>query len=311
MAARKKQRSPSYPSIDLEAALDKARLVWDHQQKHAATGPTIIKDYWDLSLKGSPGKLALAALKKFGILEEAQGGKNKTFRLSGPAMLALLSDSEEKRLGARQKLALNPTIHSDLWDEYGGKLPATSTIRSWLILNKSFNQNVVDDFVAQYRSTLSYAGLMGSDKLSVDDGNDDDDDNGDGGEPETPFGSIFSKDLFGRMRAKEPPPKPQKRARSHRDLALPIGGGIDAHLRLPNPMTEDEWQLMEGILKAMRPGIVRPSAVKPGVYIQWEGGGQLQFEEPKKVVRVEGGYVFVEGSDTGIPLDEVTIKPSG
>jgi hypothetical protein len=49
--------------------------------------------------------------------------------------------------------------------------------------------------------------------------------------------------------------------------------------------------------------------VKIGDYIQWESQGMMQFREPKRVTEFadEGGFLFVEGSNTGIPIDEVTV----
>jgi len=51
---------------------------------------------------------------------------------------------------------------------------------------------------------------------------------------------------------------------------------------------------------------------KVGDLIQWEANGQLQFEKPMRVrlVQVVDGveYVAVEGSETGIPMSEVTVQ---
>lgn len=48
-----------------------------------------------------------------------------------------------------------------------------------------------------------------------------------------------------------------------------------------------------------------------GNFVQWESGGVDQFEAPRKVrakQQYEGSWwVFVDGSETGIPMDEVTV----
>lgn len=46
-----------------------------------------------------------------------------------------------------------------------------------------------------------------------------------------------------------------------------------------------------------------------GDYVQWESGGQIQFREPKRVraLAEDGLWAFVEGSDTGLPIKELTI----
>jgi hypothetical protein len=49
---------------------------------------------------------------------------------------------------------------------------------------------------------------------------------------------------------------------------------------------------------------------KEGDFVQWESGGTLKFSEPKQVVSVHetGDWVFVEGSQTGIPMSEVIVQ---
>jgi hypothetical protein len=52
-----------------------------------------------------------------------------------------------------------------------------------------------------------------------------------------------------------------------------------------------------------------------GDYIQWESAGVLQFEQPKRVraiQEIEGSeWVFVDGSETGIAMNEVTVEQKG
>lgn len=49
--------------------------------------------------------------------------------------------------------------------------------------------------------------------------------------------------------------------------------------------------------------------VLPGDMVQWDCGGTLVFPEPKKVLRLDksdmGTYVFVEGSNSGIPIHQI------
>lgn len=50
--------------------------------------------------------------------------------------------------------------------------------------------------------------------------------------------------------------------------------------------------------------------VKVGDYVQWESNGQLQFLTPRRVRELvgNGSYAMVEGSDTGIPVSELTVQ---
>jgi hypothetical protein len=46
---------------------------------------------------------------------------------------------------------------------------------------------------------------------------------------------------------------------------------------------------------------------KIGEYIQWESQGVLQFKEPVRVLRIstDGTFAFVEGTSTGLPVNEL------
>ena len=47
---------------------------------------------------------------------------------------------------------------------------------------------------------------------------------------------------------------------------------------------------------------------KVGDYVQWEPQGILQFETPKRIKQIseDGRYAFVDGSNTGLPVKELT-----
>lgn len=47
--------------------------------------------------------------------------------------------------------------------------------------------------------------------------------------------------------------------------------------------------------------------IEVGDFVQWESAGQLQFSQPRQVtwVSIDGSHLTVEGSTTGIPINEV------
>ena len=61
----------------------------------------------------------------------------------------------------------------------------------------------------------------------------------------------------------------------------------------------------------------RPAAdfggARVGDLIQWEAGGVLKFEAPRRVrmVSQDGQWVVVDNSETGIPMSEVTVEQHG
>lgn len=55
-----------------------------------------------------------------------------------------------------------------------------------------------------------------------------------------------------------------------------------------------------------------PYVPKVGDYVQWEHSGMLGFPEPQRIreVSADGAFVFIEGSYTGIPANEMILQPA-
>lgn len=75
-----------------------------------------------------------------------------------------------------------------------------------------------------------------------------------------------------------------------------------------DPSDTGEIDSNSGAGEAAKPSKV----VRVGEYVQWESQGVLQFEHPKRVrwVSDDGTHLAVDGSDTGIPVDQVSVEKS-
>jgi hypothetical protein len=86
------------------------------------------------------------------------------------------------------------------------------------------------------------------------------------------------------------------------NLALAGGGLVAGHLF---------EKFMNGTKKSEPEPRKTIPLVRTGDLVQWESDGAFVFPEPKKVVDVKlhplGSYVFVEGSDTGVPIEQVVV----
>ena len=118
------------------------------------------------------------------------------------------------------------------------ELPSDQTLRFYLLREKAFNEPMVDGFIRDFRSSVSFSGID-----------------------------------------KPVPPG--------------VGSRIDAAV-----VSSDD-----GLKKAPEPDV--------GDLIQWEASGVLRLESPRRVrakTEHEGSWwVFVEGSETGIPMDEAVV----
>jgi len=244
---RKKQRSPSYPGIGLEAALERAKTFYQEEGRNAAPNNAILQ-HWGYSAKSSAGLVTLAALKRFGLLAAEGAGRA---RLSNLAQSIILDEREHspERDEAMKQAALMPGIHREIWDKYKGHLPSDANLRHFLRMDKRFTDRAANELVRQLRDTVSFAKLSESDELSdeyEDDGQDEE--SGDGG-------------VTGATATRETTPKRRQDSRTDTPVAIrfPVVGGATVTLNATVPLTEAAWDQMMAVLAAMKAGVVAVS----------------------------------------------------
>jgi hypothetical protein len=158
---KKKQfRSPSYPAIDLAAAIEKAKIIYGHDRR-SAVPVAVVARHWGTNIRSSTGIRLVAAVKQFGLVVEQGSGEDRHLCLSDPALdilLAVSPNSPEAREAIRSA-ALAPKIHRHLWELYGGSLPSDETLKNYLIRKLEFHDTHVRSFIKQFRATIGFAGL--------------------------------------------------------------------------------------------------------------------------------------------------------
>lgn len=241
----KRQRSPSYPGIGLEAALDRAKALYQEEGRNAAPTDAILQ-HWGYSAKSGPGLVTLAALKRFGLLTTEGAGKARLSKLARSIILDERDDSPERDT-AIKKAALMPGIHRELWDKYQGQLPSNATLRHFLRLEKGFTDGAADELIRQFRDTVSFAQLSESDELS--------DEFQDDGQGE----SSADDGVTGATATRESQRRRQD-SRTDTPVAIhfPVVGGATVTLNTTAPLTEAAWDQMMVVLGAMKAGVVAP-----------------------------------------------------
>lgn len=169
-------RSPSYPGISLSEAIEKARVVYQHESRNAAPVVAIV-GHWGYKAGSGPGSVAFAALKKFGLLDDEGTGAGRTAKLTDLGLKIILDDREDSpdRAAAIREAALRPGIHSELWSKYGGELPSPQTLRYHLLTDRKFTQSGADEFIQQFKATIDFARLKESGIMPPAEGERDDD----------------------------------------------------------------------------------------------------------------------------------------
>jgi hypothetical protein len=149
-ARKKVHRSPNYPAFSLPEAIEKARVVYDHE-KRSFTTPDVIVRHLGYSQTTGPGGRAISALRQYGILEEQDG----RIRISdtGFALIHYPEDAAERAEAMRVAIR-RPALFRELLTEYKDGLPSDDTLRSNL-LRRGFNPASIAEAVKNFRDTVS------------------------------------------------------------------------------------------------------------------------------------------------------------
>ena len=167
--SKKRVRSPKFPFIDLETAIQRASTFYESEKRNSASIPVAMKT-WDYNDKSSGGQQTVSTLKEFGLMEDYGNKEARRVKLTDRALRIILDKREDlsQRDQLVQEAALLPKIHETLWERHEHELPSDTNLKHYLMFDYEtpFNKNSVDVFIAQFRSTLAFAKLDGSDTIS-------------------------------------------------------------------------------------------------------------------------------------------------
>jgi hypothetical protein len=240
-------RSPSYPYVDLKTALAKAEAFRLKEGRNSASFE-VAAHHFGYKPKSSGGKQTLGALRAFGLMEP-----EGPVKLTEDALRVLLDKREvsPERDALLRKMALLPPMHKRLWDLYHAELPSDGNLEHWLIFQAGFNENVVADFVQEYKATIEYAGLKESGSMPPE-----------GEEPEkTPTGgTTMELPASATPRGPNPPPPPPPAATPLAPKAggggllpvtFPLPGDNSLEIRLRSKMSKADFERLKPILIAL------------------------------------------------------------
>ncbi|MES9923460.1 MAG: hypothetical protein ABW152_05200 [Candidatus Thiodiazotropha endolucinida] len=162
------KRGPSYPFINLESALQRAKQFKEKEGFNSAR-IVIAVSHWGYGAKSSGGLQTIAALKNYGLMSDSGTGKERKVQLTSLARRILLDTRTEspKRDKAIQEAALNPKQFLELWSKcLEGGMPSDENMEHDLVFDRNFNENTAMDVVRLFKETIEFAKLDISDGLS-------------------------------------------------------------------------------------------------------------------------------------------------
>ncbi len=153
---KKRHRSPNYPAIGLKEAIDRVKQFMSVDGR-AGAAPALAAKHIGFSSAHGQAYSVLAALKKFGLVEEKDGRIVPTQRA---IEINSLPETDERRKRAIGGAAMSPPLYAELIEQYRTTgLPADDTLAGELEAYKGFNPNGVKEFLKGFKETLEFAGL--------------------------------------------------------------------------------------------------------------------------------------------------------
>lgn len=184
--AKTKDRSPSFPFIPLQTAIQRL----DAFEKKFGRHPTPANKAglaWGMKERSSQADQTLAALRSFGLIK---------YDGSGPSRQATLTDDGRNYLRAQQETvkkellktcALRPKIIRKFWAAWSADRPPDEVALDRLVLDEKFSDQGARNFLRVYDETIAFAGLSSSDKIDPKAGDgDEQEDSDDGIDPPPP-----------------------------------------------------------------------------------------------------------------------------
>lgn len=171
----KRFRSPPYPMFDLGKAIERATELHSKANAHAV-GVQVLAEAW--GMKSVDGKVwrTAASLIQYGLLQDSGTGKTRKFQITDAAKRIILDTDPNsvKRKEAVWRAAIIPMIHTELWGKYLSAEGLSDTvIKTHLTIDREetgeapYSPSAAEEVIATYRSTLAFAGLTGSAKVSL------------------------------------------------------------------------------------------------------------------------------------------------
>jgi hypothetical protein len=167
LAKKTKERSPNFPFINLENALERAKLFYQEERKGSAPFLAAAR-HWGYSPSSSGAMQTVAALKSYGLLTDEGSGAQRKVRLSDLAIRILLDlRPDTPDLGRlKRTAALSPPTAAEIYEKWPDGLPSDPTLHHFLTLERNFSQESAYRVCRIIKENEVFTGNCLSDSLS-------------------------------------------------------------------------------------------------------------------------------------------------
>jgi len=162
-----KTRSPNYPSVGLEKAVESAASMYADYKTHPVP-VLLLHEKWGYKKGSGIANQVVAALKAYGLVDVTGIADDRKLMISKDGQRIVGNAPDRSAL--LKKAALAPKIHQEVLGNFGERgLPADDLLRQYLVWERPegqrFNPETVSEFIERFRSTLTFAGVTSLDTI--------------------------------------------------------------------------------------------------------------------------------------------------
>jgi len=245
-----KHRSPNYPGHGLADAIAETKTLFSHMVRHKV-GLDVALSHLGFKSTSSSGKVHLAALRAYGLLEVIKNGHEPMVKLTSTAIDIVspdYPDGHPTRLASIKHAALAPKLHAELWGKWKASLPPDDEIRRFLVRERGFYDKSVNDFIAQYKATLAFANLSDADMMPPAD-----EDQTEEKQMETTHSPVKTSPAQPPTAPAMSPPKDGSPF-----ISFPLPGGNVLEVRLRSKLSSKEFATVKKLLDLSEDSLVDP-----------------------------------------------------
>jgi hypothetical protein len=234
-----KKAGTRFPFINLKKALERAKLLFDADNRGRELGVPAAFAVWGYSGKSSGGFQTIAALKAYGLLKEGGGADARKIGLSEEALRYFRDERSEEKAKLRKLFALKPKLVAALWMDWGATPPADTIARSHLKTEAGLNDQSARSLLAVYKENIAFAEIKGTGKI-----------------PENREGNIDQGSDGEADHSGDLPPPPgdrnpitrRKMGQGMKEATFPLDEGLGV-VQWPEPLSEDSYVMFEQFVK--------------------------------------------------------------
>lgn len=165
---QRKERSPNFPFISLEKAIERAQAFYEVERRNAVPVQVAVKR-WSYAEKSSGGVQTIAALKSYGLMEDVGRGSERKIKLTESALQVLIPKPDSfERYDAIRTAALSPARMAEVYRDFPDHAPSDDTLRWKLVKEKKFSEESAIEFVKIWNKNKEFSRLYNSDTIRSD-----------------------------------------------------------------------------------------------------------------------------------------------